>query len=202
MRFDGETNIRWNDAFFSIEDAQGAAALTREVFGETGAGNDTGLLMRFFRHDQADEIQMILQLDHGAVVPQTAKLHIHLVPMIAPTGGDKIIAFDYKWTIAKADGATAIPRAIASWTAAQATYHVLTAHTFCHIIMPICDIAIPAATPHSSMLLVRLARNLAADTYEDNKTLGANGGAGNLGVLGFDLHVQRNRHGSTSELTG
>lgn len=199
MRFDGETNIRWNDLFYSIEDAQGAAALTRESFGESGAGNDTGFLMRFFRHDQADEIQMALQLDHGLVLPQTAKLHIHLVPMIAPTTGTRVMAFDYKWTLATA-GAGTIPRAIASWTANTATRNVVTAEVFQHIIMPICDIAIPAGTPHSSILLVRLARSLANDTYEDNKTLGT--GAANLGVIGFDLHVQRYRMGSTSELTG
>ena len=203
MRFEGESNIRWNDLFYTAENASGSPALTRESFAISGAGNDTGFQMNFFRNDQADEIQMAIQLDHGIVVPQTAKLHMHVIPMAAPTDGDKLIAFDVKWTLAKPDSATAIPLAIASWTApSTATAHVLTANVYTHMVVPLCDIAIPAGTPHSSIILIRCTRNLATDTYEDNKSAGANSGAGNLGLIGFDLHVQRYRFGSTSEYTG
>lgn len=189
--FSGE----WNDLLGSVEDAVGTAALSREQYGD-GAGN-SGYLMRFWRHDQDDEMQLAFQLTHDVLVPGEARFHIHTIPMAVPSAGANTVLWTYHWVIAPV-GAN-VPRT--GWTSSAVSQVIATTYT--HEIKHICSVPLPAGLPASSMLFFRLIRtsSSAADNYAVGKATSGGGltQAANLAMIGLDIHIQRSRVGTRGE---
>lgn len=182
----GET--RWDDLQVAVENAQGSDALTLQQY------RDTGVFMRFWRHDQTDTIGVIGQLPHRWQRGTEIKFHLHTIPMAATDG---TVAFDWAYTVLPV-GAEA--GAAASWTTGQATRAIAGSSQYQHRIVPICTIPTEALTAakESTIIMLRIARNPAADTYEGAS--GSGFGAANLGLLSLDFHVQVEKGGTITEI--
>jgi len=187
-------NDQWNDLIGSVEDAQGIAALTRESYRD--GSNDSGFLMRFFRHDQNDELQITFQLNHS-VRNSEARFHLHTIPMVAPSVSPQNTYWSYYWTIASVGGA--LPRNLASWSSGNLEIPVATGDEFKHQVFSIFNATIPPTASSSAFLFVRIIRSGTnpLDTYNTNKAAGT--GAANLAIIGLDVHVQLYRPGTVGE---
>lgn len=186
--------IRHDDMQGSVQAAVGVSALTTEGY------RDTGFLMPFFRHDQDDTLYFTFQFSHrkkpGSPIDS---VHIHCVPMVAPSSSPQNVYFAYKYSWQKLGDA--FP-ANASWVASNAVMPVVTADAFEHVYFPIVsNIAAPANETYSSILLFtlqRLGTNI-MDTYDTNKATPPGTAAANLGLLYVDCHYDTERAGSLLE---
>lgn len=195
-------SFEWVDLVGDFADASGTSAPTLENYGD--GTHNSGLNLRFFRHDQNDEQGFVFQLNHFVRVPGVARFHIHVIPMSIPVAGvSDIVRWTYWWTIAGTGSGVVIPRNAATWTTATVSQTIATTAQYTHVAFSVVEIPIPEGTPASSMIIVRLQRPGAADaadTYTVNKaTTGGTTGAANLAILAADLHVQVSRAGTRQE---
>lgn len=188
----------WHDQLGSVEDSQGISALAREQYGD-GTGN-SGYLMRFFQHNQNDEIQLGFQLDHDTLIPGEGRFHIHVIPMALPVAGvsDQV---RYRYHYAIAGRHQNFPRT--NWTTGDITQIILPSEQYQHIGHSICTIPLLSGLSASSIIFIRLTRLSSdpADTYKVNKPISGGGltVTANLAVVGLDIHVQRSRAGTRTE---
>ena len=196
VAFSGE----WFDLLGSVEQSTGTAALSREQYGD-GTGN-SGHLMRFWRHDQNDEVQLDFQLNHDVLIPGEARFHVHLIPMSLPVAGvSDVVRWRYHYAIASPW--QELPRT--GWTTADISKTIAVTDQYKHVVHSIVSIPIPAGTAASSILFVRLLRlgTDGADTYSVDKATSGGGltAAANLAFIGIDVHCQRSRAGTRGEFS-
>lgn len=172
----------WDDMQVSVENATGGAALARVTF------RDTLATMRAFSDTAQDRLTFYTQMSHqwnrGAVRP-----HIHWCPLVVP-GGARNVRFvgSYVWSRPLQE----IPAA-AGWTPFVIDVPIAAVDGFKHLITSIAEVPAPATAEASDFLIVVLSRDGAApeDTYTD--------GTNNVGIVGLDTHIKRNRMGSLNE---
>jgi hypothetical protein len=178
--------VVWDDMQVNIREAGGVAALTDQAYRDTGAN------LLFWRHDQSDTLTVACQLSHRYKRDTDVRFHLHVVPM-APTGGN--VVFDYAY--ARANVGEEIP-ALSGWTTGQASRAIAAGDQYQHRIVPI--VTIPMIGAHeSTIILVKIARNPAADTY-DASAGGGGLAAANLGLLSMDFHFQIEKPGTLNEI--
>ncbi len=180
---------RWDDLIAFIDQGTGPAALTYEGY------RDTGYFMRFFRHNQDDNIFMTYQMPHTWDNTTSIRPHMHLIPM-ASGSGDVKMDYVYSWSIV---GSGTLPAA-AGWISGSVTASYTPADQYVQRVMSFGTIVPPANAGDSSILVFKVERpgsSDAADTYQTNKTGGTT--SANVGVLFFDLHYQKIKAGSVTE---
>lgn len=181
---------RWDDLYGEIHEGTGGAALTYEGF------RDVGFNMRFFRHNQNDNIFMTYQMPHCWNVSSSIYPHMHFVPM---ANGNGVAIFDYVYTWQ--DVGDLIP-ASSGWISGSISCSLSSSDQYTHMVRHFGPIS-PASSSfprESSILFFKVERpgaSNSSDTYQTGKDHGT--AAANLGILFFDLHYQKNRAGTTSQ---
>lgn len=177
---------RWDDLYAFIDQGVGPAALTYEAY------RDTGFFMRFFRHNQADNIFMTYQLPHQWDPSTAVRPHMHLIPMASGSGVVSML-YAYAWCNER----DVLPGA-SGWTSGSVTASYTPAHQYTHQTLSFGTVVPPSGAFESCVLVFKVERDASvADTYSTNKTGGT--GAANVGVLFFDLHYQKIKAGTISE---
>jgi hypothetical protein len=184
---DDGSGARWSDMLGPAAQAGGVAALTQEGY------RDTGHELLFFRHDQSDALHFQFQMSHTWKAGTAVKFHLHVVPMSAGSG---TVAFTYRY-IAIGVG-DEIP-ALATWGSASMTRDFTAADQHKSSIIPSISIDMTGLA-ESAIVLVSVARNPAADTYETAKVGGT--AAANVAILSADLHYQIDKSGTVDEFPG
>ena len=181
----------WDDLQGEVSDGnvgEGQAALTYEAY------RDTGFLMYFMRHNQTDIINIIYQMPHswnlGAVQP-----HVHVIPM-ASTSGNAYFSYSYSWL-----PFNQVLGAISSWTTGNVILSLLDTDQYKHKMLSLGTINPPVSgAAASNLLFIKLSRlgTDDLDTYTGNKTGGT--GAANLGFMYLDLHYQKLKAGTITQI--
>lgn len=176
---------RWDDHIAVAHEGTGPAALTYEAY------RDTGFFMRFFRHNQRDNIFMVYQMPHewnnGAIRP-----HMHCIPMASGSG---TVALDYAFTWSRVGGQLS---GSAGWTSGSMTHSFTPADQYNQTIVNFGLHTPPAGCAVDSVIFViKVERNTTDDSYETDKDHGTP--AANLALVSFDLHYQKSKAGSTTE---
>lgn len=177
---------RWDDLHAFIDEGTGPAALTYEAY------RDTGFFMRFFRHNQADNIFMTFQMPHEWDPTTAVHPHMHVIPM---SSGSGVVSMNYAY--AWCDDHSALPAA-SGWTSGSASASYTPADQFVQNTISFGYLVPPPGTFESALLVFKVERDTSvADTYSTNKTGGTT--SANLGVLFFDLHYQKIKAGTVTE---
>lgn len=179
---------RWDDLYAFIDEGTGPAALTYEAY------RDTGMFMRFFRHNQDDNIFMTFQMPHGWDPTTRIHPHAHVIPM-ASGSGDVKMNYVYTWC-----PVNSVVPAAAGWVTGSVTASYTPSDQFVHKVLDFGYLTPPAGAVESIILMFKVERPGAsdnADTYSTNKVGGTT--AANLGVVFFDLHYQKIKAGTVSE---
>jgi hypothetical protein len=194
LGFSGE----WRDLLGDVENAIGTSALTLEAYAD--GTNTSPMLMRFWHATQDDTLYFKFQLDHWVDLLGQIRFHAHLIPMSLPVAGvSDIVRFKYDYVFAPVNAN--VPRS--GWATNTINYTVPAADQYEHVVVPIFTANIPANTPASSFVLIRLMRpgaTDAADTYSVDKA-GPGTGRANLAILGADCHAQASRAGTQGEFS-
>jgi hypothetical protein len=196
--FVNERDLKQHPFFGLWEDLQGVVS-----DGNDGAGNasltyeqyrDTGFLMYFTRHNQADIINVIYQMSHSWDSETNVYPHIHVIPM-ASGDGNVYCTFQYAW---HAPGEV-LP-AVSEWTNGVVTTAFTVADQYKHKIIQLGAFTPPEGAGASSMLLIKLTRagNNPLDTYSTNKNHET--GAANLALMYCDVHYQKLVAGSVTQM--
>lgn len=181
----GPTELLWDDVFGDVSQGAGPAALTYEAF------IDTGFLMYFFRHNQADALHMRYQLPHRWDKTEV-RPHLHYVPMSAGAG---IFAVIGKWTWAIPG--REIP-AVAGWASYTASQTLVAGDQYKPKILSLARCAPPTGAKESAILLISCIRDHAgADSYVTSKAPGT--AAANIGLLSLDTHYRSEKSGTVNE---
>lgn len=185
---------RHDDMLGGAQQGSVIAALTADAY------RDTVFPMSFFRHDQDDTIGFTFQFSHRKKLGSALdSVHIHYVPMVAPTSSPENVYWAYQYAWAKVGDV--IP-AVATWTTGNVTMPVVTADAFKHSYYTlVANIAAPASETYSSILLFVLqwlGTNL-LDTYSTAKATPPGTAQANLGLLYVDAHYITERRGSLLE---
>lgn len=176
---------RWDDQYAFIDQGTGPAALTYEGY------RDTGFFMRFFRHNQDDNIFMIYQLSHQWDPTTAVHAHMHCIPM---SSGSGVVKFNYAYSWCMVSGT--LPAA-SGWTSGSITASYTPADQYVQNIIAFGEIAPPDGATESAILVFKVERpgsSDVVDTYETGKPQGT--AAANLGVLFFDLHYRKHKPGT------
>ena len=178
----------WDDIQGAVNPGDAVANPTYEAY------RDTPWKTYFFRHDQADELHISLQMSHSWDRGQV-RFHIHLIPMVNPVAAQIIaLAGRYSW----ATGGVETP-ANATWTPWTASSTVSTTGAFKEIIVPCFTATPPVGSLESAILLIYLKRDSGgADTYTTGKSGGT--AAANVCILSLDAHYQKNKDGTSVEI--
>ena len=177
---------RWDDLIAVIDEGTGPAQLTYEAF------RDTGFFMRFFRHNQDDNIFMTYQLPHQWNSATAVNIHAHIVPMASGSGNAKF-DFAYSWINVGSE----FPAA-SGWISGSVTASFTPAHQYKQSIVSFGNFT-PVDQRESSILILKVERPGSSDildTYTTNKDHGT--GAANIGILSFDMHYQKSKAGTVS----
>lgn len=175
---------RWDDLYAHIDEGTGPAALTYEAY------RDTGFFMRFFRHNQDDNIFMTYQMSHQWDPTTGVTPHMHCFPMAAGSG---VVKFNYAYSWINV-GST-LPAA-AGWVSGSVSASFDPSMQYMQKIVSFGTI-MPSDQRESSILVFKVERpgsSDAADTYTASKDHGT--AAANLGVIFFDLHYQKIKAGT------
>jgi hypothetical protein len=183
----GVGDLRWTDVLGNVTGAAAVAALTSEAF------RDTGVLMPFFRHSQADTLSLFFQFPHSWKPDTEVRPHMHVVAM-ANGSGNAVFDYAYAWSRVNTGQ---IP-AISGWTTGQITRALVPADQYIQKIIALPYVTPPEGTPESAILIVKVGRNPAADTYETGKDHGT--AAANIGILSIDAHFQVEKTGTIPEI--
>lgn len=178
---------RWDDLYAFIDEGVGPAGLTYEAF------RDTGFFMRFFRHNQNDNIFMTYQMPHQWDTTTAVYPHMHFVPMASGSGTLKF-NYSYAWM----NEGEIVPSS-SGWTSGSvsASLDPSDQYTSKHISF---GAITPTSQLESSILIFKVERpgsSDASDTYQtskDHQTASAN-----VAVLFFDLHYQKSKAGSIEQ---
>lgn len=179
---------RWDDLIAVIDEGTGPAQLTYEAY------RNTGFFMRFFRHNQDDNVFMTYQLPHQWDISTAVSLHAHIVPMASGSGTAK---FDFAYSWIKVD---AEMPAANGWTSGSISFIVTPDMQYRQKILSIATVA-PTDQDESSILVLKVERpgaSNATDMYITNKDHGTT--SANIGVLSFDLHYQKSKAGTILQL--
>jgi len=176
-------NNLWDDLYAVINEGTGPAALTYEGY------RDTGFFMRFFRHNQEDQIFMSYQMPHqwngSSVYP-----HMHTIPTVSGSGQVEL-EYSYAWTIMNSG---TLP-AGSGWVTGSVSASYTPDDQYQQKIISFGEVIPPAGAGDSAILVLKVARPIAgSDTYSGSKDHGT--AAANLGILFFDLHYQKIKAGS------
>lgn len=178
---DLENSPEWTDVRGVPVEGEGAAALTTESY------RDTGFLMKFFRYNQADSYFVVWQLPHGwnrgSVRP-----HMHMIPMAAGAGTARF-NWAYAWTNIGSEFVGA-----SGWTSGSTSISLTVDDQYKHKIINFSNVPAPVGAGNSSILVFKMERDPATDTYTTGKSGGT--ASANLGILDLDLHYQQSRIGS------
>jgi hypothetical protein len=185
---------RWDDVQGFFDEGTGAAALTFEEF------RNTGFKMLFLRNNQNDELYMHFQMPHSWNTGSSVRPHLHLVPM-ADVGLNVTRSVEFGYSYSFNSSGTPIGDE-GSWLSGSCRWLVSSSMLYSEHIVPFGMIAPPLNARPSSVLLVRFIRSgsSAADDYTESKDHGT--GAANIGLLHFDVHVQKIRAGTVTEYNG
>jgi len=159
-----------------------ATALTTEVY------RDTGFIMQFMRHNQADFLQQKTQINHQKKLwAAMVDFHVHLVPMWN-TDWSLVLSVQYAWI----NYWQTIPAASWRTDAGNVTIPLLWADQYKHLVKDLLtNVPAPANETPSSIFLIKITRVPASDTYEwtkDHWTASAN-----VWILFVDAHVPTER---------
>ncbi len=180
---------RWDDLYAFIDEGTGPAALTYEQY------RDTGFFMRFFRHNQNDNIFMTYQMPHAWNNETDVYPHAHVIPMAAGSG---TVIFDYAYCWSQVNSGTFA--AGSGWTSGSVSSSYSTDDQYVQRIITLGAVP-PLSTAHESDILVikieRPGSTDDTDTYvtgKDHQTAAAN-----LGILFFDLHYRKIKAGTITQ---
>lgn len=177
----------WNDLQGTISQGVGNSDLTYEAY------RDTTFKLYFMRHNQADELNFVYQMAHEWDPDTAVRPHIHIIPMANPAARQTIsLTVRYAWSRV----GQALP-AVSGWTTAQANFDVDPGMVYQEHILSLGLISPPSDAVESSILMLQVVRNLAADSYETNKDHGTP--SANVAVLSCDLHYRIAKFGTTTE---
>lgn len=180
---------RWTDLYAHIDEGTGPAALTYEAY------RDTGFFMRFFRHNQDDNIFMSYQMPHSWNPTTAVHPHMHVVPMASGSG---VVKMNYAYAWCSVNSGT-LPAAV-GWVSGSVTASYTPAHQYQQRVIDFGTLNPPAGASESIALVFKVERpgsSDAADTYSTNKDHQTT--AANLGVLFFDLHYQQIKAGTPTQ---
>lgn len=169
-------SLEWRDLQGDISQGANLAALIYEPY------RDTSFNMYFMQHNQPDHLSMRYQFQHDRVPGTPIRPHMHFIPMAAGTGN---FVLDYKYVFASVDDE--VPAAI-EWTSTQLTRPITLDEQYKHVVFDFGIFTPQADVLASTMLLVDITRNVAADTYETSKVGGTP--SANIGLLSLDVHYQ------------
>lgn len=175
---------RWDDLYAYIDEGTGPSALTYEAY------RDTGFFMRFFRHNQNDNIFMTYQMSHQWDPTTGVTPHMHCFPMASGSG---VVKFNYAYSWINVG--SALPAAV-GWVSGSVTESFDPSVQYLQKIVSFGTIT-PSDQRESSILVFKVERpgsSDAADTYSTGKDHGT--AAANLGVIFFDLHYQKIKAGT------
>jgi hypothetical protein len=167
-----------------------STALSWQAQRTTEAYRDTGFIMNFLSHNQSDYLQKKIQFNHSKKLwANLIDVHLHLIPM-ATTSWNFVVSVQYT----RVSYNEVIP-AITWWTnAGDVTIPLLWTDQYKHCVKSfLVDVTPPANETVSSVMLIKLTRVPAVDTYEwskDHWTASAN-----IGVLFVDAHMPTERFG-------
>lgn len=190
----------WHDRFGTFDQGTAAAALTSEQFRDVTIVRPSGTSnfpMFFMRHDQDDVVFQRYQIDHDWNPATSIKLHVHCIPMVAPTAPSRDVYWAVKYVFVPINVEVPIN---AGWSAlVYSTLTLYPADAFLHKIHTLATIAPPGSVTPSSYLLVAISRfgTDGNDTYTDSKVGGT--AAANLAILDFDVHYQVKAPGTITE---
>lgn len=179
---------RWDDLYSEIHEGTGAAALTYEGY------RDTGFNIRFFRHNQNDNIFMTYQMPHMWNTGTSVYPHMHYVPMSSGSG-NAIFEFSYCWTNTNSE----LP-AGSGWVTSSITMSLTPSDQYIQSARHFGAIDPPSGSQPSSILYFKIERPGASnngDTYQTSKDHGT--AAANFGITFFDLHYQKISAGTTTQ---
>lgn len=177
---------RWDDLIAVIDEGTGPAQLTYEAY------RNTGFFMRFFRHNQNDNVFMTYQMSHQWDPTTAVSLHAHIVPMASGSGNAKF-DFAYSWINVGSE----LPSST-GWTSGSVTFAATPDMQYKQKILSIASVT-PTSQEESSILVLKVERpgsSDVTDTYSASKDHGT--AAANIGVLSFDLHYQKSKAGTIS----
>jgi hypothetical protein len=180
---------RWTDLYAYIDEGTGPAALTYEGY------RDTGFFMRFFRHNQDDNIFMRYQMPHGWDTTTDVHPHMHLIPMASGSGVVKM-NYAYTWVLVNTGS---FPGA-SGWVSGSVTATYTPSEQYMQKILDFGQISPPANAHESAVLVFKVERpgaSDASDTYQTSKDHGTT--AANVGVMFFDLHYQQSKAGTPTQ---
>ena len=179
---------RWDDLSAVISEGTGAAALTYEAY------RDTGFFMRFFRHNQDDNIFMTYQMLHSWDPLTAVSPHMHYIPAASGSGVLKF-SYSYSWLLVN----SGTLGAGASWITGSVSASLDPSMQYMQKIMSFGTIVPPTNAVESIVLVFKVERpgaSDAADTYSTSKDHGT--AAANVGILYFDLHYQKEKAGTVT----
>jgi hypothetical protein len=178
--------------------------------------NNTGMIIPFMRHDQADEMQIILQFNHNKnLQTNISDLHIHYIPMATNTTAVNVnFTVTYGWFgINDILGATNVTNFTTTFTSVPiaANNGDLFKHKIAFLLGGgtnnaggVSSIAAPVNESYSSIFMAKITRLTGGtnNTYTTDKlTTGGTTAQANFGVLYVDAHYPVNRLGSYSPTT-
>lgn len=172
----------WDDMMVGATQGTGAASLAQ-------VGYRSGPF-QFVAFAPNDTLSINVQFSHrwnrGQVRP-----HIHWIPLQVPAVA-RNVRLTGKWTWAHPG--TAVP-ADSAWTPFTTDIPVLPGQEYVPRIDNLFTPTTPADASESDFLLFYVTRTATGDTYND-------GAAGNVGLLGIDVHYQAEKSGTYGELPG
>lgn len=175
---------RWDDLSAVIAEGTGPAALTYEAY------RDTGFFMRFFRHNQNDNIFMTYQMPHSWDPTTAVRPHMHMIPMASGSG---IVNFNFAYSWLKVNSGTL--GAGSTWITGSLTSSLTPSDQYMQKIASFDVITPPSGAVESILLVFKVERSTtASDTYSTGKDHGT--AAANVGILYFDLHFQKIKAGT------
>jgi hypothetical protein len=183
----------WEDVFGDVGTAlQGNTQWTLEQI------RDTGFILPFLKYNENDYINMSFELPHAIKKGTEGRLHLHYIPEALPvTGVSDTVYWSYAWVWINMGEAIPLE---ADWNTGTYSTVIDPTKQFCHCMTSIINMTKPDSS-ESSMILVKLTRlgTNALDTYSVNKSSGT--AQANLGILRFDIHVQKEKNGTILEYT-
>ncbi len=178
---------RWDDEKAELHEGTGQAALTYEAY------RDTGFFMKFFRHNQDDNIFLTFQMSHQWDTTTSIRPHMHFFPMSSGSG-NVLFNYAYAWTCV--GGALS---SSSGWTSGSITFAADPSMQYNQKIASFGTIAPLANSKESNILVFKVERSGTdpSDTYVANKDHGT--AAANVGIMFFDAHYQKIKAGSVIE---
>jgi hypothetical protein len=181
---------RWDDLSAIINEGSGAAALTYESY------RDTGFHMRFFRHNQDDNIFMTYQMPHMWNTSTSVYPHMHYIPVASGSGTLKF-SYAYSWLMVN----SGTLGAGSSWVTGSVSASLDASLQYMQKVISFGQIVPPSNAVESCILVFKVERpgaSDASDTYTTSKDHGT--ASANVAVLYFDLHYQKQKAGTVSQL--